>query len=855
MSRYTLLVLSLFLNFALLAQTKHFVTVSSNVFSPDALSIEIGDTVVWTNTSGSHNVNGTTDTYPENPVGFGNGNASSSAWTYEFVFDQAGLYNYRCDPHFALGMTGQVVVSEPTVESIVITEIMYNPPGSDADLEYLELYNAGNSAINLIGYSFSGFDFTFPGFNLNAGDYVIVAADSVFFTDTFGVPAFEMDGGGLSNGGELIQLLDGDGNLVDEVDYEPDGDWPSEPDGLGAALVLCDPASDNNDPASWGAARTATGIFINGFELYANPRGAGQCANGPLVSFLSTEMTVSEAAGTLMIPVALSQGDPMATTTVDVGIGAATTATLDADYTFTPTTVTFTPGATSDTVMLSLTIIDDTDLETLDTIALELSDPSAEATIDVFADQSLIIIQDNDAVIPDLAITEIMYNPPESGTDSLEFIEIYNYGDTPADLTGYTFTAGVTATFPDFILGAGDYIVLAVNPEALLNQFGVSALPFTGALSNGGESIELSNPGGTVVLQVTYDRDGDWPADANGGGASLVLCDPTADPTDGANWSASTTDSGVIINGSLIYASPGAADACAPPMEDVYPLYDISVLNTENANGVADSIGVDAEVQGIVYGVNLRPGGLQFTVIEADGDGIGVFSSSEDYDYTVMEGDMVSIQGTIGQFNGLTQINVDTISLMSSGNMLLDPLVVTELGEGTESQLITLENVTLADPTEWEEGGGSFNVSVTDGTNTYSVRIDSDVNIAGTAAPAGAFNITGIGDQFDSSDPYTEGYQLLPRYLEDIELVSQTVDPELARSVRAYPNPAGNYLQLELSDRFDALRIHNAFGQEVLRKYDPQANERLDVSQLPKGLYTLTFVQTDRIWSMQIVKQ
>ena len=26
----------------------------------------------------------------------------------------------------------------------------------------------------------------------------------------------------------------------------------------------------------------------------------------------------------------------------------------------------------------------------------------------------------------DLVISEIMYNPPESGTDSLEFIEIYN---------------------------------------------------------------------------------------------------------------------------------------------------------------------------------------------------------------------------------------------------------------------------------------------------------------------------------------------------------------------------------------------------------------------------------------------
>lgn len=856
MQRYTLLVFSLLISLTLFSQTRHEVTANSNnTFNPNVVSIEVGDTVVWTNTGGSHNVNGTTDTYPDNPLSFGNGSASSASWTYEFVFTQPGTYNYRCDPHFAVGMTGQVIVNTPAAGGIVISEIMYNPPGSDADLEYLELYNAGNNAVNLLDYSFSGFTFTFPGFNLSAGDYVIIAADSVFFTATFGIPSFQIDNGGLTNSGELIQLLDPTGAMVDEVDYEPDGAWPVEPNGLGASLVLCDPAADNNDPANWSAARTPTGILINGFELYANPRGAGQCATGPLVSFLTTETTVDENAGTLMIPVALTQGDPMATTTVDVGIGAASTAVLDSDYSFTPTTVTFEFGAVSDTVMVSLDIIDDMDLEVLDSIILELTNPSAEATVDVLANASLIIIQDNDAVIPSLAITEIMYNPPESGSDSLEFVEIYNYGDSPADLTGYTFTQGITASFQDFVLNAGDYVVLAINPDAMFNQFGVTALPFTGALSNGGETIELSNPGGTVVVAVTYDDAGAWPADAGGGGASLVLCDPTADANDGANWSASTTETGVVINGTLVLASPGAADACAPPMESEYVLYDIGEVNTVNENGVADSIGVDVEVQGIVYGVNLRPGGLEFTIIDADSDGMVVFSSGDNFDYTVMEGDEVSVLGTIGQFNGLTQVNADTVTLLSVGNDLLVPLVVTALNEATESQLVTIENVTLVDPAAWNTGGGSFNVDITDGNNTYSLRIDADVNIAGTPAPEGVFNVTGLGGQFDDSEPYTDGYQLLPRYLEDIELVSNTVDPELARFVQVYPNPAGNYLQLKLSDRFDALRVHNAFGQQVLLKYDPQADEILDVSQLPKGLYTLTFVQADRIWSTQIVKQ
>lgn len=838
-------------------QTRHTVTANSNnTFNPITLAIEAGDTVEWVNNGGNHNVNGTIAAYPDNPEGFGNGGASAAAWTYEFIFTTPGTYDYHCDPHLALGMTGQITVNAPA-GGVVISEIMYNPPGSDADLEYLELYNAGDDAVNLQGYSFSGFNYTFPGFNLGAGEYVIVAADSLFFTATFGIAAFEWDGGGLGNGGELLQLLDDSGGVVDEVEYAPDGDWPSAPDGLGASLVLCDPDADNNDPANWQAATTPTGILISGLELFANPGGAGQCATGPIVSFLTTELIIGEDAGTIMVPVALSAGDPEETTSVDVILGSGTTAEPDLDFTFTPLTITFAAGAVSDTVMVSLDIIDDMDLETQDTIVLELANPTGTASIDVFAETAEIIIQDNDAVIPAIAITEIMYNPPESGTDSLEFIELYNYGDAAADLSGYTFSAGITFTFGDFTLGAGEYVVIALNPGAIFNQFGVTALDFDGALSNGGELLQLSNPGGSVVVEVTYDNSGSWPTEPNGNGPSLVLCDPEADPTDGANWSASTTETGVIINGSLIFASPGADDACGPPTETVYTMYDIGTVNTVDAEGVADSTGVDVELQGIVYGVNLRPQGLEFTLIDGDGDGIGVFSNGENFDYTVQEGDEVLVRGSIGQFNGLTQINADTVELVSSGNELLDPLVVTELGEATESQLIRLENVSLVDPMEWEESniGSGFNVSVTDGVNTYTIRIDADVDIAGTAPPAGPFNVTGIGGQFDNSQPYTEGYQLLPRYLADIELVSKIVDPGLAHFVRAYPNPAGAYLQLDLSESFDALRLQNAFGQELLQLYEPQAGERLDLRAMPDGWYTLTFIKGNRIWSMPLVKQ
>jgi len=99
------------LTMTLFGQTSHTVTVSNYAFSPKELTISVGDTVIWNNIQGMHNVNGTMGTYPNNPESFGN--STGSGWTYKHVFNITGNYDYRCDPHFALGMTGQIFVEGP----------------------------------------------------------------------------------------------------------------------------------------------------------------------------------------------------------------------------------------------------------------------------------------------------------------------------------------------------------------------------------------------------------------------------------------------------------------------------------------------------------------------------------------------------------------------------------------------------------------------------------------------------------------------------------------------------------------------------------------------------------------------
>ena len=78
---------------------------------------------------------------------------------------------------------------------------------------------------------------------------------------------------------------------------------------------------------------------------------------------------------------------------------------------------------------------------------------------------------------PLVVFSEIHYHPPE-GSD-LEFVEIHNPHGEPVDLGGWALTGGVRCELPrGFELPSGGYAVIAGNPWALSQRFGLS-LPKT----------------------------------------------------------------------------------------------------------------------------------------------------------------------------------------------------------------------------------------------------------------------------------------------------------------------------------------------------------------------------------------
>lgn len=105
----------------IIAQTKHTVIVENFSFTPANLIITQGDTVVFDNVQGFHNIDGTQATYPSNPESFDNLSDGNAPWTFQYIFNTLGDYDYRCGIH-TTSMFGTITVNASTsVKEINLT--------------------------------------------------------------------------------------------------------------------------------------------------------------------------------------------------------------------------------------------------------------------------------------------------------------------------------------------------------------------------------------------------------------------------------------------------------------------------------------------------------------------------------------------------------------------------------------------------------------------------------------------------------------------------------------------------------------------------------------------------------------
>ncbi|WBO85054.1 T9SS type A sorting domain-containing protein [Hymenobacter yonginensis] len=284
----------------------------------------------------------------------------------------------------------------------------------------------------------------------------------------------------------------------------------------------------------------------------------------------------------------------------------------------------------------------------------------------------------------------------------------------------------------------------------------------------------------------------------------------------------------------------------------------VAALTVNDANGVPTQATQTVSARGTVYGVNQRTAGYQFTLIDNTG-GIGLFASAAIGTNVLAEGDSVQVTGTLGQFNGLSQITMTGITPLGRARRTYAPRsVAAALTENEESELITLATaVTLMTPAQWTGAATAYNVDVmTAGGLMYQMRIPANSDFAGKPAPTGPFRLTGIGGQFDNTSPFDAGYQIVPRRYADLVFVQGVAEPAFAKSLALYPNPATSQLTLRVAGARGAqVEILNSLGQVVSRTTAATDLTPLNVAALPAGVYGVRLTTSEGSATRRFVKQ
>jgi hypothetical protein len=152
-----------------------------------------------------------------------------------------------------------------------------------------------------------------------------------------------------------------------------------------------------------------------------------------------------------------------------------------------------------------------------------------------------------------LRITEIMYRP--ASNPLAEFLELTNTGGGTLSLAGLRFTTGIDFAFDGAAitsLAPGARLLIVRDLAVFRAVYGnahdaiiAGAFANLTALANNGDTLTLADGSGATLFSVTYGDGFPWPAEPDGGGASLVLKRPaTSDPSLPENWRPSTLAGG-----------------------------------------------------------------------------------------------------------------------------------------------------------------------------------------------------------------------------------------------------------------------------------------------------------------------
>ncbi|MEX1112248.1 MAG: lamin tail domain-containing protein [Candidatus Andersenbacteria bacterium] len=336
-----------------------------------------------------------------------------------------------------------------------------------------------------------------------------------------------------------------------------------------------------------------------------------------------------------------------------------------------------------------------------------------------------------------IVINEFLANPMGPDTE-LEFIELYNHGDTAVDLGGWQLD--------DVADGGSKSYVIPFGTVIDAGQFMIFDRPQTKiAINNSDEEVRLIDPVGTVKsftsFTGTLSEEISWARMENGSYAA------TTTVTKGKKNIITSVDNSAV-GGTVVGATTLS-------------------LSIEEARQL--EVGTSVVVEGVV---SAPPGVLGKTVAYLSGSGIQLYFSKAQWP-GINLGDRIRVAGKISSVSGEQRINISKV----------EDIAVMQFEEAPEAHRATTGDI--AEPLEGflvevsgrvtRSSGATFYID--DGSGEVRIIVQEATQIEKSRTTKGTFvRVIGVVSETRS------GYRILPRFSDD--LVVGAVASSAASSAR-----------------------------------------------------------------------
>lgn len=442
-----------------------------------------------------------------------------------------------------------------TVTHLVISEVLYDPASTEPGSEFVEVYNPTDLPASLLGWTIKDNSASdpLPGATVAPGQFLVIAssqADFLAANPGYSGPLVSLEspiGNGLSNTGDAVLLVDAAGAVVDAMSYGSDASGlnPPCPDiPEGQSLSRTSPQNDGDNASDWSPGVPSPGA---GWVPLPPPTPTNTATSSPT-------LTPTRTATATRTPSPTRTWTPTRTTTPSgtPTVTASPTATASDTPQWTPTsssTPSPTDPATPPETATATQTPDNTPSPTRSPTATASRTPTrTPSSTPSPSDTPSPTLTATSGSWPALLISEVFYDPPQSGTDtSYEFVELYNPSGGTVSIEGWRIRDnGGEDSLPAGVIAPGAHLVIAASRDGFFANFpsfsgNLIALENTigNGLSNTGDRVLLLAPDGSESDKVSYGSDAtafDPACPDVGAGASLARVPSGRDTNTAGDW-------------------------------------------------------------------------------------------------------------------------------------------------------------------------------------------------------------------------------------------------------------------------------------------------------------------------------